>query len=99
MGRCLSILTSLLPGEWGESILFLLAKPGWSVALVDMVLHDVTQISGTSFRLPANCRKVSTRAFLLFLEQKGWIESATDIERRRTILAGRAFSRLRFPPS
>ena len=147
----------------------LLAKPGWSVALVDMVLHEVTRnvtptseklaqwahdkalvttriflhhqqtqvtatmarkvhlgelaiqeamndfalteppktgvflfedhkIAHTSFLLPANCRKVSTRAFLLFLEQKGWIESATDIE-RRAILAGRAFSRLRFPPT
>jgi hypothetical protein len=33
---------------------------------------------------------------LLFLEQKGWISAAIDIE-RKAILAGRAFSTLRFP--
>ena len=148
----------------------LLFRPGWSVALVDMVLHEVTRnqtptseklaqwaqtshvpiiptrihghyqqsvsaspvsprksnlgelaiqeamhhfalewppktavflfedhkIARTSFVLPDNCRKVSTRAFLLFLEQKGWLVSATEIE-RKAILAGRAFSSLRFP--
>jgi hypothetical protein len=149
----------------------LLFKPGWSVALVDMVLHEVTRnqtptseklarwvemhklpvlptkisqryqqslsanigvprksnlgelaiqeamndfalelppktgvflfedhkIARTSFLVPDNCRKVSTRAFLLFLEQKGWLASASEIE-RMAILAGRAFSSLRFPP-
>jgi len=148
----------------------LLFKPGWSVALVDMVLHEVTRnqtptseklaqwaqvhrlpviptkihdqysqaqlsnlvpprksnlgelaiqeamnnfaysvplktgvflfedhrIARASFVLPDNCRKVSTRAFLVFLEQKGCLTSATDIE-RRAIQAGRAFSNLRFP--
>ena len=151
-----------------------LFKPGWSVALVDMVLHEVTRhqtptsaklaqwaqvhklpvlstkiyeryrqalssnliaprksnlgelaiqeamnsfaledppktavflfedhkIARASFIVPDNCRKVSTRAFLLFLEQKGWLSSttsttpatsATDIE-RKAIQAGRAFS-------
>jgi hypothetical protein len=48
--------------------------------------------------LPDNCRKVNTRAFLKFLEQKAWIESATAIE-RKAILNGRNFSQLRFPPS
>lgn len=149
----------------------LLFRPGWSVALVDMVLHEVTRnqtptseklarwaedhklpvlptrisqryqqnlsgnlvtprksnlgelaiqeamndfalelppktgvflfedhkIARASFLVPDNCRKVSTRAFLLFLEQKGWLASATEIE-RKAILAGRAFSSLRFPP-
>lgn len=149
----------------------LLFKPGWSLVLVDMVLHEVTRqqtptsekltqwvaanqvpvrttrtfqhyqqtlattavaarksnlgelaiqetmndfaldqaqktgvflfedhkIARTSFLLPDNCRKVSTRAFLLFLEQKGWLESAAEIE-RRAIQAGRNFSSLRFPP-
>lgn len=149
----------------------LLFRPGWSVALVDMVLHEVTRnqtpsseklaqwaqanklpvlptrihahyqqhassspvpprksnlgelaiqeamndfaleqppkigvflfedhkIARASFVVPDNCRKVSTRAFLLFLEQKGWLESATEIE-RKAIHAGRAFSNLRFPP-
>lgn len=146
----------------------LLLKPGWAVALVDMVLHEVTRnetptstriaawardnsmpvletsiyhrymqagtvlpvrkanlgelaiqeamsgfgldaeqtgvflfedhkIARASFLLPDNCRKVSTRAFLLFLEQQGSIESAAEIE-RRAILAGRQFSQIRFPP-
>jgi hypothetical protein len=147
----------------------LLLMPGWSVALVDMVLHEVTrnstptseQIAGwvrqhgvpvlgtrvyrhhtqtgtvaaparksnlgelavqeamnefaltpvrtgvflfedhriarSSFLLPSNCRKVSTRAFLIFLEQQKLIESASAIE-RRAIHAGRHFSKLRFPP-
>jgi hypothetical protein len=147
-----------------------LLKPGWSVELVDMVLHEVTRnqtptseridawvnknkvpvlptktyqyyqqhsangdmvvkksnlgelaiqeamngfalempprtgvflfedhrIARASFVLPYNCRKVTTRAFLLFLEQRGWLESASEIE-RRAILGGRNFSQLRFP--
>jgi hypothetical protein len=56
------------------------------------------KIARASFLLPDNCRKVSTRAFLLFLEQKGWLDSASDIE-RRAIQARRVFSRLRFPPA
>lgn len=149
----------------------LLFRPGWSVALVDMVLHEVTRnqtpsslrlaqwakdeglpiiptgiysryqqalvsepvaprksnlgelaiqetmsqfalarppktgvflfedhkIARATFALPDTCRKVSTRAYLLFLEQRGWIESAAQIE-RQAIQAGRSFSRLRFPP-
>jgi hypothetical protein len=149
----------------------LLFKPGWSVEIVDMVLHEVTRnhtpssekllhwvkandlpilptqifdryqqalslgsetprkanlgelaiqetmghfalgqppragvflfedykIARASFVLPEACRKVSTRAFLMFLEHKGWITSATDIE-RKAIHAGRSFSSLRFPP-
>ena len=141
-------------------------KPGWSVVLVDMVLHEVTRnltptskklakwakskklpivptktfqhyqrtaaarksnlgelaiqeamndfaieqppktgvflfedhkIARASFLVPDNCRKVSTRAFLTFLEEKGWLESAADVE-RRALQAGRTFSNLRFPP-
>lgn len=148
----------------------LLFKPGWSVELVDMVLHEVTRsrtptseriaawadknkvsvlatetfqhhsrafsaeaprkksnlgelaiqetmknfaletpprtgvflfedhkIARASFLLPDNCSKVSTRAFLLFLEQQGWIASAAEIQ-RRAITAGRNFSQIRFPP-
>lgn len=55
------------------------------------------KIARTSFLVPDNCRKISTRAFLIFLEQKGWLASATEIE-RRAVQAGRAFSTLRFPP-
>ncbi len=54
-------------------------------------------IARHSFFVPPGCQKVSTRAFLIFLEQKGWIDSASAIE-RQAIQAGRQFSQLRFPP-
>lgn len=60
-------------------------------------LFEDHKIARASFLLPENCRKISTRAYLLFLEQQGWLESAADIE-RRAIQAGRSFSKLRFPP-
>ena len=60
-------------------------------------LFEDHKIARVSFLLPDNCRKISTRAYLLFLEQQGWLESAADIE-RRAIQAGRSFSKLRFPP-
>ncbi len=60
-------------------------------------LFEDHKIARASFLLPDNCRKISTRAYLLFLEQQGWLVSATDIE-RRAIQAGRHFSKLRFPP-
>jgi hypothetical protein len=60
-------------------------------------LFEDHKIARASFLVPDNCRKVSTRAFLMFLEQYGWIESAAEIE-RRAIQRGRQFSSLRFPP-
>jgi hypothetical protein len=60
-------------------------------------LFEDHKIARTSFLLPENCRKVSTRAFLIYLEQRGWLASAAEIE-RRAIRAGRNFSQLRFPP-
>jgi hypothetical protein len=60
-------------------------------------LFEDHKIARSSFVVPDNCRKVSTRAFLLFLEQNGWLTSAVEIE-RKAIQAGRAFSNLRFPP-
>ena len=60
-------------------------------------LFEDHKIARASFIVPDNCRKVSTRAFLLFLEQKGRLASATGIG-RKAIQAGRAFSSLRFPP-
>lgn len=60
-------------------------------------LFEDHKIARASFLVPDNCRKVSTRAFLIFLEEKGWIDSAADVE-RRALLAGRTFSSLRFPP-
>ena len=141
-----------------------MSKPGWTVMLVDMILHEVTRnqtptssklaewtasaripvlptktfehfgrtmgksrnlgelavqeimngfallsppkagvflfedhkIARASFLVPANCHKVSTRAFLLYLQAQGWLESAAEVE-RRAILKGRQFSKLRFP--
>ena len=60
-------------------------------------LFEDHKIARASFLLPENCRKVSTRAFLIYLEQRGWLASAAEIE-RRAIRAGRNFSQLRFPP-
>jgi hypothetical protein len=60
-------------------------------------LFEDHRIARASFVLPDNCRKVSTRAYLLFLEQKGWLASAAEVE-RQSIQAGRRFSSLRFPP-
>jgi len=61
-------------------------------------LFEDHKIARASFLLPDNCRKVSTRAFLIFLEQQGWLASAADVE-RQAIQNGRNFSQLRFPPS
>lgn len=60
-------------------------------------LFEDHKIARASFLVPDNCRKVSTRAFLIFLEEKGWLESAAEVE-RCALRAGRAFSGLRFPP-
>jgi hypothetical protein len=61
-------------------------------------LFEEHKIARASFLLPDNCRKVSTRAFLIFLEEKGWLASAAEVE-RKAILAGRSFSQFRFPPA
>lgn len=66
-------------------------------ATTGVFLFEDHKIARASFLLPDNCRKISTRAFLLFLEGKGWIDSAAEIE-RWAISNGRNFSRLRFPP-
>jgi hypothetical protein len=59
-------------------------------------LFEDHKISRASFLLPESCQKVSTRAFLLFLEQQGFIPSAAEVQ-ARAVRAGRAFSQLRFP--
>lgn len=64
---------------------------------IGVFLFEDHRIARAGFYLPANCRKVSTRAFLTFLEQKGWLASAAAVE-RRAIRNGRNFSQLRFPP-
>jgi hypothetical protein len=60
-------------------------------------LFEDHKIARSSFLLPESCRKVSTRAFLLFLEQQGFIASASEVQ-ARALRAGRAFSQVRFPP-
>ena len=64
---------------------------------IGVFLFEDHKIVRASFLVPDNCRKISTRAFLIFLEQKGWLASAAQIE-RQAIQAGRNFSSLRFPP-
>ena len=59
-------------------------------------LFEDHKIARASFVVPDVCRKVSTRAFLLFLGQEALVLSAAEIE-RRAIQAGRSFSELRFP--
>jgi hypothetical protein len=66
-------------------------------AVTGIFLFEDHKIARASFLLPDNCRKISTRAWLLFLEGKGWIDSAAEIE-RAAIVNGRSFSKLRFPP-
>ena len=60
-------------------------------------LFEDHKIARASFLLPDCCRKVSTRAFLLFLEQEKLIPSSVEIE-RRAIAAGRQLSQVRFAP-
>ena len=71
---------------------FALAQP----PKTGVFLFEDHKIARASFHVPDNCRKISTRAFLIFLEEKGWLDSAAEVE-RRALLAGRAFSSLRFP--
>ena len=59
-------------------------------------LFEDHKIARASFLLPANWHKISTRAFLQFLQQQGWLEAAAEVE-RRAISAGRMFSQIRFP--
>lgn len=65
-------------------------------AVPAVFLFEDHKIARASFHLPDQAQRVSTRAFLLFLEQRGWIDSAADIERSATG-NGRDFSRIRFP--
>ncbi|WP_338925664.1 hypothetical protein IHE33_09410 [Mycetohabitans endofungorum] len=70
---------------------------GLAAEQTGIFLFEDHKFARASFLLPDNCRKVSTRAFLLFLEQQNLIDSAVEVE-RRAVLAGRQFSQIRFPP-
>jgi hypothetical protein len=65
-------------------------------AVSAVFLFEDHKIARASFHLPDSVRRVSTRAYLYFLEERGWIASAEEIE-RRAIQNGRRFSRIRFP--
>jgi len=65
-------------------------------AVPAVFLFEDHKIARASFHLPDSARRVSTRAYLYFLEERGWIASAEEIE-RRAIQNGRRFSRIRFP--
>ena len=65
-------------------------------AVSAVFLFEDHKIARASFHLPDSVRRVSTRAYLYFLEERGWIASAEEIE-RRAIQNGRDFSRIRFP--
>jgi hypothetical protein len=64
---------------------------------VGVFLFEDHKIARASFLVPGNCRKISTRAWLQFLESRGLIPSAVEVE-RSAINNGRHFSQLRFPP-
>ena len=64
---------------------------------IGVFLFEDHKIARTTFLVPGNCRKVSTRAWLQFLEGKGLIPSAMEVE-RAAINNGRQFSQIRFPP-
>jgi hypothetical protein len=75
---------------------FALAEP----PATSVFLFEDHKIARASFLLPDNCRKISTRAYLLFLEQRGLLDAAqtaASVE-RTAIRNGRNFSQLRFPP-
>ncbi len=68
-------------------------------ATTSVFLFEDHKIARASFLLPDNCRKVSTRAYLQFLEQRGWLDApqtAASVE-RAAINNGRLFSSLHFP--
>lgn len=65
-------------------------------SLAAVFLFEDHKIARRSFHVPDKVRRISTRAFLIFLEEQGWIVSAADVE-RDAIQKGRRFSQIRFP--
>jgi len=65
-------------------------------AVPAVFLFEDHKIAQASFHLPDSVHRVSTRAYLSFLEERGWIASAEAIE-RCAIQKGRHFSQIRFP--
>jgi hypothetical protein len=61
-----------------------------------VLLFEDHKIARAGFYMPEGSLRVSARAFLGFLEEKGWLASAAEVE-RAAVQAGRQFSQLRFP--
>ena len=61
-----------------------------------VLLFEDHKIASAGFHLPQGTLRVSTRAFLLFLQQRGWLDSAAAVE-QQAAAAGRRFSALRLP--
>ena len=61
-----------------------------------VLLCEDHKIARSAFHLPEGTLRVSTRAFLIFLEERGLLASAAEVE-HRAIQAGRRLSALRFP--
>lgn len=81
-------------GEWAvQEVMTDLALA--SPTLTSIFLFEDHKIARTNFLLAENCHKISTRAFLQFLQQRDWLQSAAEVE-RKAIQAGRAFSQLHF---
>jgi hypothetical protein len=57
-------------------------------------LFEDHKVARATFLVPENSRKVTTRAFLQFLQEMGWIDSAAEVE-RAAIRQGRNFSQKR----
>lgn len=64
---------------------------------IGVFLFEDHKVARATFLLPPTCQKVTTRAYLIFLEEQGLIASAAGVA-RAALQAGRAFSQLRFPP-
>ena len=65
-------------------------------AVSAVFLFEDHKIARAGFHLPDGVHRISTRAYLSFLEEKGWIASAEAIE-RLAVHKGRNFSQIRFP--
>lgn len=67
---------------------------------VGVFLFEDHKVARASFLVPGNCHKISTRAYLLLLAQRGLLDpgqTAASVE-RAAIQSSRGFSRLHFAP-
>ena len=89
--------TLLAEGARGSLSKVAIGRFGLAAKQTGVFLVEDHKIVHASFLLQDNRRKISTRAFLLFLEQPGVIESAADVERRAIPVGGYSLQ-IHFPP-